>query len=179
MYLQTLPYHLPKIMGRGYDLGWESYFRDSFTAVYEIREGLEEGGTVTKLYGFSKTFLTADRPNPFTRAYPDGVTLVETDTWPCFDMAERFEYITFFQGGSEFFRKPFTLVSNEQTNDATSIAFIGPAEALGQIDAIGFWGGNGCSGVAGSGIELYHVAWSHLKTILESLQINCAYHNGA
>jgi hypothetical protein len=156
---------------------WEVYFRDSFTAVYEIREGVEDGGTVTKLYGFSKTFLTSYRPNPFTLAYP-GVT-AGSDTWPCFDPSERFEYISFFYQGSEVYRKQFTQVLNEATDDATSIAFIGPAEALGSIDAIGFWGGNSCSGISGSGVELYHVSWNHLKTILESLQINCAYHKGA
>lgn len=157
---------------------WDKYFRQSFSAVYQIREGIDEGTGVTKLYNFSHTFEAADRPNPFTSAVP-GI-LVSDDSWPCFEPTQRAEYIEFWRDGSCVFRKQHTSVPDEEENDVFhSYSFISPADALGEIDEVVFWGGDSASLTYGSGVELYRANFARTKTILESYQLNSSYINGA
>lgn len=57
---------------------WETFLNQSFQAASAISFGVEETSGITKLYNFHHHYLTADRPNLFTTAYPavsDGMTL--------------------------------------------------------------------------------------------------------
>jgi hypothetical protein len=158
---------------------WDLYFREAFRVVQDkISEGVDAAG-VTKLYNISHTFLTADRPNPFTVA-PIGAGLrVDSDTWPCFSPLDRVEYIEFWYGGVAVFRKAHTSVVNETTDDIMSYSYIAPAEAIGLIAEIVMWGGDSATDVIGSGVELFRVAFIKTKTLLESYQINANYLKGA
>ena len=154
---------------------WDLFFRNSFEVVSKsIREGVENATGVTKLYNITHTFLTADRPNPFTTALP-GI-LVSDDSWPCFSPDERTVYIEFLRSGAPVFRKRHTSTPDILGSDLFhSYSFISPSEALGQIDTIVLYGGNSATITYGSGVELYRANFSKTKTILESYQINASY----
>jgi len=158
------------------DESWELFFRDSFTAIYQIREGLEGVG-VTKLYNFSHTYLEPDRPNPFLKEYPG--CLVSSDKWPCFKPEDRTYYIEFWVSGAPVFRKQHTSTP-DITNDELfhSYSFISPSEGLGDIDEIVWFGGDSSTITYGSGVELYRSNFNKIKTILESYQLNMSYING-
>jgi hypothetical protein len=159
---------------------WDLFFRSAFETVQNaISEGIEEGTGVTKLYNFSHTYEVADRPNPFTAA-PIGAGLaVSDDSWPCFDPAERAEYIEFWRDGACVFRKQHTSTPDETENALFhSYSFISPAEALGEIDEVVWWGGNSATAAYGSGVEMYRANFVRLKTILESYQLNFSSING-
>jgi hypothetical protein len=160
------------------DESWELYFRDSFTAIYTIREGLEAGTGVTKLYNFSHTYEDPDRPNPFKAALP-GIQ-VSDDSWPCFALTDRTEYIEFWRDENCIFRKQHTLVVDEDSDEEiNSYSFVSPGEALGEIDEVLFFGGDKATSAYGSGKEIYRANFVKTKTILESYQINMEYLNGA
>ncbi|MCK9570403.1 hypothetical protein M0R72_15760 [Candidatus Pacearchaeota archaeon] len=158
---------------------WDTFLNTSFQAVQSsISEGIDAAG-VTKLYNIAHTFLTGDRPNPFTSA-PIGAGLrVDSDLWPSFSPLDRVEYIEFHYGGVAFFRKAHTSVVNEITDDIRSYSYISPAEAVGSISEIVLWGGDSATGTIGSGVELFRVAFVKTKTVLESYQINAQYLKGA
>jgi hypothetical protein len=159
---------------------WSNFLNSSFKLIYQVREGVEEGVGVTKLYNFSHTYEEVDRPNPFTAA-PIGVGLaVSSDLWPCFDENERAEYIEFWRDGACVFRKQHTSVPDETEDDLFhSYSFISPAEALGEIDEVVWWGGSSATAAYGSGVELYRANFVRLKTLLESYQLNFSSINGA
>lgn len=159
---------------------WDLYFRENITAVYQIREGVEDGTGVTKLFNFRHIYLGPDRPNPFTTAMPSDDLLPGSDTWPCFDPSERTRYIEFWRDGACVFRKQHTSTPDMTENDLFhSYSFISPAEAIGEIDEVVFFGGNSATSAFGSGVELYRAAFPREKTILESYQVNMEYVNGA
>jgi len=158
---------------------WDTFFLGSFRVVQDkISEGIDAAG-VTKLYNISHTFLTADRPNPFTSALIGAGIRVDSDAWPCFSPLDRVEYIEFHYGGVAFFRKAHTSVVDEATDDIHSYSYIAPAEAIGSIAEIVLWGGDSATGVIGTGVELFRVAFVKTKTLLESYQINANYLKGA
>jgi hypothetical protein len=155
---------------------WTKFFLKSFSAIYTIREGIEEGTGVVKLYNFSHTFDAVDRPNPFTSSLP-GV-LVSEDSWPCFEPEDKALYIEFWRDGACCFRKQHTSVPDIlEVDEFHSYSFISPADAIGEIDEIVWWSGDSATLVYGSGVEVYRANFSHSKSILESLQINMLYVN--
>jgi len=165
---------------------WCNFLNSSFQLIYQVREGVEEGTGVTKLYNFSHTYLDADRTpahshsDIFTHAVIGAGLVVSSDTWPAFAPADRVEYIEFWMDGACVFRKAHTSVVNE-TLDTTiySYSYISPAEALGEIDEVVFWGGDSSAAAYGSGVEIYRAAFVKTKTILESYQLNMSYINGS
>lgn len=159
---------------------WANFLNSTFQLIYSVREGVEEATGVTKLYNFSHTFEEVDRPNPFTSAPVSTGLAVSSDTWPCFEEADRCEYIEFWRDGACIFRKQHTSVPDETEDDEFhSYSFISPAEALGEIDEVVFWGGSSASSTYGSGVELFRANFAKTKTNLESYQINATYINGA
>lgn len=158
---------------------WELFLNRSFKAVYQIREGIEEGVGVTKLYNFSHTYELADRPNPFTLAAIGAGLAVSNDTWPCIDPTDKASYIEFWRDGAPVFRKQHTSIPDmAETDEYNSYTFISPSEAIGEIDEVVFFGGDSASIAYGSGVELYRAAFVRLKSILESYQVNMDYING-
>jgi hypothetical protein len=159
---------------------WENFLNSTFQLLYTVREGVDDATGVTKLYNFSHTYEAVDRPNPFTSAAIGSGLLVSDDSWPCFDPSERAEYIEFWRDGACVFRKQHTSVPDETEDDEfNSYSFISPAEAIGEIDEVVWWGGNSASAAYGSGVEMFRAAFIRLKTILESYQVNAKYINGA
>jgi len=159
---------------------WEKFFRDEFTAIYQIREGIEEGTGVTKLYTFSHTYEEIDRPNPFTEAPIGAGLLVSSDTWPCFEKSDRAEHIEFWNDGACIFRKAHTSVPDEEENgEYHSYSFISPSEAIGEIDEVIWWSGSSATVAYGSGVEIYRAAFVKTKSLLESFQLNMNYINGS
>jgi hypothetical protein len=156
---------------------WENFLNQQIETSYTVSEGVEAATGVAKLYNFSHTFETTDRPNPFTVAYP-GVA-VSDDSWPCFEKADRTLYIEFWRDGACVFRKQHTSTP-DLTNDAAfhSYSFISPSEAVGEIDEVVFWGGDSATSAYGSGVELFRASFSRIKTALESYQMNATYTNG-
>lgn len=156
---------------------WENFLNQTFQLQYTVSEGVEDATGVTKLYNFSHTFETVDRPNPFTTAYP-GVA-VSDDTWPCFEKADRTLYIEFWRDGACVFRKQHTSTP-DITNDTAfhSYSFISPSEAVGDIDEVVFFGGDSATATYGSGVELFRANFSRIKGSLESCQVNATYTNG-
>ena len=159
---------------------WANFLNSAFQLIYSVREGVEDATGVTKLYNFSHTFEGVDRPNPFTAAPVSTGLAVSSDTWPCFEEVDRCEYIEFWRDGACVFRKQHTSVPDETEDDEFhSYSFISPAEAVGEIDEVVFWGGSSATITFGSGVELFRANFARTKTILESFQINATYINGA
>jgi hypothetical protein len=156
---------------------WDLFLLQTFDAATAISLGVEESG-VTKLYNFFKTFYEAsDRPDPFVEEVPGG--LVSSDQWPCFEKLDRTLYFEFWRDGSPIFRKQHTSTPDLIDNTIFhSYSFISPAEALGDIDEVVFFGGDSSSISYGSGVELYRSAFVRTKTGLESYQLNALYING-
>lgn len=131
--------------------------------VAETVQGLEE---------FSKTWLSSEHPNPFLKVYA-GCTPADID-FPCLADEDRLTYVVLYSSGMEFFRKPVTLQSN--SDDDTEIyttCIILAQEANGiPMDFVALWGGNNCSSIAGSGIELQKHSYSKTKNSLESIQLD-------
>jgi len=165
---------------------WDLYFRSAFEVVQNaISEGVDASG-VTKLYNFSHTYLDADRTpahahsDIFTHAMIGEGLAVSSDTWPCFDPTDRVEYIEFWKDDACVFRKQHTSVVDEALDtDIHSYSYIAPAEAIGDIEEVVFFGGSLATSVYGTGVEIYRADFVKTKTILESLQLNMNYINGS
>ena len=164
---------------------WDLFFRSQFEAQSVVSEGVDAGG-VTKLYNFSHTYLDADRTpahehsDIFTHCPIGAGVAVSSDTWPCFAALDRVEYIEFWRDGACVFRKAHTSVVDEDLDtDIHSYSYIAPAEAVGGIDEVVFWGGSSATTVYGSGVEIYRAAFVRTKTVLESYQLNMDYLNGS
>jgi len=165
---------------------WDLYFRSAFEVVQNaISEGVDASG-VTKLYNFSHTYLDADRTpahahsDIFTHAPIGAGVAVSSDTWPCFEPADRVEYIEFWRDGACVFRKAHTSVVDESLDtDIHSYSYVAPAEAIGEIDEVVFFGGSMATAAYGSGVEIYRANFAKIKTILESYQLNMNYLNGS
>lgn len=75
------------------------------------------------------------------------------------------------QLGTETFRKAVTSqAQGAGTNQTVTTAYIAPAEAVGQIEEVGWFAGS-ASGTANSGTLVARVLYSKLKDALESIQI--------
>ncbi len=158
---------------------WEVFLNRTFQAQSSIREGVEESG-VTKLYNFSHTYEAVDRPNPFTAAYPGDDVYPDDDDWPCFAEEDRTLYIEFWRDGVAVFRKQHTSTPDITEDDEfNSYSFIAPAEAIGEIDEVVWFGGDTATAAIGTGVEIFRANFARAKTILESYQINMEYLNGA
>jgi lysophospholipase L1-like esterase len=158
---------------------WDQYFRQAFDATEKaISEGVSSESGVAKLFNFTHVYAEADRPNPFTLAKLG--LRVDDDSWPCFERADRTLYIEFWKSGACIFRKQHTTVPDIGNDEEfNSYSFVSPAEAIGDIDEVVFWGGDTATATYGSGVELYRAAFVHTKTGLESYQVNMEYLNGA
>jgi hypothetical protein len=58
-----------------------------------------------------------------------------------------------------------------------SYTFIAPADAVGTLQEVVFYGGSSASATYGSGVELFRGTFTKVKTVLESYQINATYIN--
>ena len=136
---------------------------------------LRDEGSLTSsligLYSFYKLWDVGENPNIFDEVFAGDATFASTPDWPCFDPGDRLKYVVLEDAvGNELVRKYRT----SQTADADSIATIisvGYDEGIGSIAKASLWGGNLCSAITDSGIELSAHTWSKVKTGLESLQL--------
>jgi len=158
---------------------WDLFFRDAFTNVYQVREGLEEGIGVQKLYNFAHTWDAADRPNPFTSAAIGEGLAVSSDLWPSFALTNRIEYLQFYSGGVGVFRKQITSIANEASDDIMAATYIAAAEAVGEIAEIGFFAGDSATVTIDSGVLIYRTDLVKTKNALESMQVNFNMLDGA
>jgi hypothetical protein len=139
------------------------------------KTGKVELGTVTSdallVYrGFIKTWLEADYPNPFNCGVVADDELPGDPYVPGFDPDDRWKYLVVYQGGHEIFRKALLSVEHATDRDYAS-CFVSSLEAVGNISHLGLWGGEQCSDVPGSGIELDKQVYVRSKTLTESLQV--------
>ncbi|MCK9571206.1 hypothetical protein M0R72_19815 [Candidatus Pacearchaeota archaeon] len=159
---------------------WENFLNSQIQLQYTVSEGVADSTGVTKLYNFSHTFETIDRPNPFTVAAIGAGLMVSDDSWPCFEEEDRTLHIEFWRDGACIFRKLHTSAPDITEDDEFhSYSFISPSEAVGEIDEVVFWGGDSATLAYGSGVELFRANFNRLKSSLESYQVNATYINGA
>lgn len=151
---------------------WEKIFcRLADETKRQAGENLGEADVVQGLEEFSKVWTSSDHPNPFLAVYPGTAMPADVD-FPCLADDDKLSYCVLYSAGVEFFRKAVTV----QTIGATEIlttCLILAAEANGvAISHVGLWGGDACSGAAGTGIEMEKHAYVKTKSSLESLQFD-------
>jgi hypothetical protein len=73
---------------------------------------------------------------------------------------------------AEVFRKITTTSSQGAAGEAVNTVFIAPNEAVVNIQELGFFAGAAASGTANTGIMVARVLYSHVKTALESIQVD-------
>ena len=74
--------------------------------------------------------------------------------------------------GNEEGRRQITSRRTGVTGVLTTTAIISSIEANDQIEELGFFAGTDATDVAGSGVLVARVLYSHLKTDLESIQVD-------
>lgn len=155
------------------DTAWEDYWTelDLSATASTISLGSINGTSAVIFKSFSKTWYESDRPNPFNCAEVGNSTLPGNTLIPGFDPQDRWTYIVVYSSSAEIFRKEVTSVEHGTETDIISCIIL-EAECVGTISHIGLWGGEQCSDVAGSGIELDKQIYSRNKTIAETIQIS-------
>jgi hypothetical protein len=89
-----------------------------------------------------------------------------------FDYSDRVKYVVALDSlGNEIGRKAVTYQSNPAGNRIESRFFISQTEFVGNIASLAWYGGIEASNVAGTGIKIDEQAYVHVKTELETLQI--------
>jgi hypothetical protein len=73
---------------------------------------------------------------------------------------------------AELFRKQITAYSTGSTGECNTTVYIGPAESTGTIHELAWFAGADATTCTDSGIMVARVLYDHLKTNLESLQID-------
>jgi hypothetical protein len=154
------------------DGSWEKYFvgmarlaraKDQSVGGSDIAQGLES---------FTKTWESADRPNPFVKIYPSDATFPHNIDFPCFEEGDELKYLVLYTDGVEFFRKAIVMQTIEAGQiNTTAILLSGEANRV-LISHVGLWGGNLCTTIVGSGIEMEKFAYVKTKNSLESLQFD-------
>jgi hypothetical protein len=166
----VLSYHVTACDGPA-DTAWENYYVDRDLAA---RTGIIELGTINEAnvlvyLGLMNTWYLTDYPNPFAYSEVDSV-LPGEPLIPGFAVVDRWLYVAIYRDGIEIFRKSVLSVENETDRDFVT-CFIAASEAVGNISHLGLWGGEQCSSIPGSGIELDKQEYVRNKTGLETLQI--------
>jgi hypothetical protein len=144
----------------------------------------ESAVTVTEA-PFHKDWLETDWPNPWKSILVSSAPTPATAGVVAFDWTDdAFKYLVlyWYTGGvdTEFYRVAITSrTSSTYEAKALETVIARVASAYGNehtISAVGLWGGDSCSGTAGSGIELSKHAYSHTKNVNEILQITFEQH---
>lgn len=73
---------------------------------------------------------------------------------------------------AETFRKITTSYAAGGAGEAVNTCFVAPNEAVFNIQEVGFFAGAGATATANSGVMVARVLYSHVKTALESIQID-------
>lgn len=153
------------------DPSWEQIFCD-LAQLKRKEDAAGEAATVQGLEEFSKTWYQTDHPNPFIKAVPGDSTLPGNLDLPSFEDGDELKFLVLYSGGIEFFRKQITY-QERSASEILSICIVMAQEANGiQISHAGLWGGDTCSDVAGSGVEMSKFAYSKLKNSLETMQLD-------
>jgi hypothetical protein len=128
----------------------------------DVVQGLEE---------FSKDWASTDHPNPFIAVYPGTATPADVD-FPCLADDDKLSYCVLYSAGVEFTRKIVTaqVIGAEEID--TTVLFLAAEGNSQVISHVGLWGGDACSSVAGTGIEMSKYAYAKTKNSLESLQFD-------
>lgn len=163
-------YHITAVEGP-VDVSWEQMFCD-LAQLRREGEAAAETDTVQGLDEFTKVWAANEHPNPFIKVLPGDSTFPGNTDLPSLAEGDELKYVVLYTNGAEFFRKAITTQTRE-SNLITSICIIMAQEANDvPISHAGLWGGDTCSSVPGSGVEMSKFAYSKLKNSMESLQLN-------
>lgn len=154
------------------DESWERIFcRMARRGVGSIAENVSESAGLQGLYEFHKTWLESDNPNLFRTVLPGA--LPSDEYFPCIDDEDKQLYLVLLDASdNEILRKYHTRQTITADEVHTTIV-VAPEEAIGQIAKLALYGGAAASLTAGTGIKLSEWTFSHLKTNLETLLIEC------
>jgi hypothetical protein len=168
-----LLYSVTAVYGFAYE-PWTSFYKKMFHAnePIVIKENVSEKEYLRLITLFSKTWAQEENPNIFKElAFSEELSLSE-NLGLMFDYSDRVKYVVALDSlGNEIGRKAVTYQSNPAGNRIESRFFISQTEFVGNIASLAWYGGIEASNVAGTGIKIDEQAYVHVKTELETLQI--------
>lgn len=161
---------------------WVKWFRDKDAAARNVSDLVSVGGDqiLTRVYQFTETWPTATtNPRPFEKPKVDTGILVDTGINCCFENGKEIAWLAWGDSisagaggilGHELGRKPVANLT-VTASQLHSIQVIAPAEAVGQIQEVAWYGSASATNTADSGVLIERQLLSHVKTSLEALQI--------
>jgi len=155
--------------------GWIEFFRrwDRDPSIGNLVEGAPET-VVIALDMFLKVWIESEHPNPFYRLYPATDLYPNSNLYPQFEPYYEIKYLSLYDGiDNEVARKAITSISVYTPIEIRTITLVGPADYVGDITHLGWWGGAAATATLGTGILLDKVALATTltKSILEGLLI--------
>jgi hypothetical protein len=151
--------------------GWIEFFRrwDRPATIGNLLDGQPE--TIVRTEDpFLKVWSDNEHPNPFYRLNPATDLYPSTTLYPQFAPRYEIRYLAAFDGETnEVARRAVTSLWRYTATEIATITLLGPSDYSGNITHLGWYGGDGASETAGSGVLLEKVAYATSKTALEGL----------
>ncbi|GIP38634.1 hypothetical protein J31TS4_19140 [Paenibacillus sp. J31TS4] len=133
---------------------------------FVIRENINEEEVLITLASFSKTWTAAETPNIFKEVYASNTLFPSTSLFPMFDFADRVKSVILYDSqGKELLRKVLTKQNGAETGSITSLSYIAPFEAIGQLSKVAWFGG-----MRGN-IKVDEQPYNKTKTDMEAIQV--------
>lgn len=152
---------------------WTKMFEAMATRgqAFVVRENISEDSVLITLQTFTKTWLEATATNIFRTMYPSATLYPGATQYPMLEETERVLYMELLTAADVvLIRKQITKQTG--TTTLSSVTFIAPFEAVGEIAKVRWYGGPTATITNGSGILVDEQAWANTKTTLEALQID-------
>lgn len=153
---------------------WTKMFTKMFFAnePLVIRENISENEFLRLVSNFSKIWDEEERPNIFNEFILSDDIALSDDMPLMFDYSDRVKYVEAYDGDNNFLgRKPITSQTGQTGSNIFSRSSVMNDEFNGQIETLVWYGGYWADNTQNSGIEIDRQSYSHLKTVLEALQI--------
>jgi hypothetical protein len=155
------------------DGSWAKFFYDLMKPTPStIRENLGENETLLIVLPYSKNWLPTESPNIFKELYPAANLYPSPTLYPQFSAENRINYVALIdENENEIFRNKWISQTDTGTGTIETTFYIQPAEGVGSIKKIYWYGGATASLYPGSGVRMAWVNYDHIKTNVESIQI--------
>lgn len=151
---------------------WAQLFKElDRMARPEIRLGMVDTSTIVMPNEFEKTWLEAERPNPFYLLAPGPLVRPGSTISPSLPFPKPITHCAVYDVGGELDRVPLAQLTGVGTSQIDSLAYFSSTQGVGTITHIGWIGGQHATSTPDSGEILDYQAWDKEKTASETLQI--------
>ena len=157
------------------DVSWTKFFGSlaEQTRVLVFRDNISEDEIITRLFEFDKTWAEAEVPNIFAEFKADGTYTAGDARKPKFRTQDRLSYVEIYDDTSALLlRKLLTSRSGLDTDEVTTVLYVAPQEALGDVGEVAWFGGWMASGSASSGVEVARETLVESKLASEAWQLD-------